>query len=122
VKALFDTNILIDFLNGEPAARTEVELYEDPAISIVTWIEVMVGADEASAPDIRAFLANFEIIALDEAVAEVAAQMRRRHHLKLPDAVVWASADRHGRLLVTRDVKDFPAGDPGIRAPYRLEH
>ena len=40
--AFFDTNILIDFLQGRDAAREEFSRYDDLAISIVTWMEVMV--------------------------------------------------------------------------------
>ena len=43
VSALFDTNILIDYLNGVEAARTELGRYSDKAISLITWMEVMVG-------------------------------------------------------------------------------
>jgi hypothetical protein len=32
----------------------------------------------------------------------------------------WATAQVHAMLLVTRNVKDFPDGDPGVRAPYKL--
>jgi hypothetical protein len=28
----------------------------------------------------------------------------------------------NGMLLVTRNTKDFPAGDPGVRAPYGTSH
>lgn len=45
VKALFDTNILIDFLNAVPHAREELALYKDKAISVISWMEVLVGAD-----------------------------------------------------------------------------
>ena len=44
VKALFDTNILIDFLRGVHAAREELGRYQLKAISLVTWMEVLVGA------------------------------------------------------------------------------
>jgi predicted nucleic acid-binding protein len=44
VKALLDTNILIDFLRGIPAARDEMNRHQDKAISIVTWMEVIAGA------------------------------------------------------------------------------
>jgi len=118
VKALFDTNILIDFLGGAPEARDEVALYDDAAISIVTWMEVMVGATDPTADATRAFLNNFELIGLDREVADLAVQLRRRYGLKLPDAIIWASARHQGRLLVTRNTKDFPPGDPGVRAPY----
>lgn len=36
VKALFDTNVLIDYLNAVPAARAELRRYTEKAVSIVT--------------------------------------------------------------------------------------
>jgi predicted nucleic acid-binding protein len=55
VKALFDTNILIDFLNAAPQARQEIDLYREKAISIVTWMEVMVGAPPSVEAATRTF-------------------------------------------------------------------
>ncbi|WP_255756887.1 hypothetical protein [Massilia sp. erpn] len=40
---MFDTNIIIDALDGVSEAAAELLTYEDAAISIVTWIEVMTG-------------------------------------------------------------------------------
>lgn len=120
VKALFDTNILVDHLNAVPKARAELARYSDRAISIVSWIEVMVGASADVEDATRAFLASFDLIALDEPVAARAVALRRAHRIKLPDAVIWASAQSNGLLLVTRNTKDFPAGDPGVRCPYTL--
>ena len=59
VKALFDTNILIDYLNGVAAAHDEISRYQDGAISIVTWMEVMVGANDVNVRQTRAFLSAF---------------------------------------------------------------
>lgn len=120
VKALFDTNILIDQLNSIPAARAELASYRGKAISIITWIEVLVGAKPGTEAATRYFLDRFEIVALDEQVAERAVDLRKQHRLKLPDAVIWASAQVHAMLLVTRNTKDFPPGDPGIRMPYKV--
>ncbi len=120
VKALFDTNILIDYLNAVPQARAELARYEEKAISIVTWIEVMVGAPGEVEHATRAFLGTFRVIGLGESIADRAVQLRRAHCIKLPDAVVWASAQQHGLLLVTRNTKDFPPADPGVRCPYEL--
>lgn len=120
VKALFDTNILVDYLNAVPEARAELRRYTDKAVSIITWMEVMVGA----APDVEAatrrFLNGLDVIAVDEHVAERAVALRRTHRIKLPDAVIWATAQVHAMLLVTRNTKDFPDDDPGVRAPYKL--
>ena len=118
VKALFDTNILIDFLSGRPEARREIDLHEDRAISIVTWMEVMVGATPDTEARLRGFLSGFEVVDIDQDGAEAAVDLRRRHRIKLPDALIWAAARRSGALLVTRNTRDFPVGDPGIRAPY----
>ena len=120
MKALFDTNILIDYLNAEPQAREEIERYTDKAISIVTWMEVMVGAVPAVEPATRAFLGGFELMGVDEKVAERAVRLRRNRRIRLPDAVIWATAQVNAMLLVTRNTKDFPVNDPGIRSPYRL--
>jgi predicted nucleic acid-binding protein len=70
------------------------------------------------APPTRAFLSGFEIMGLDEAVAETAVELRRVHRIKLPDAIIWATASRQGRLLVTWNTRDFPVADPGMRIPY----
>jgi predicted nucleic acid-binding protein len=118
VKILIDTNVLIDFLRGIPAARTELARYADKAISVITWMEVMAGAPLALEQATRGFLDGFQLIALDPEIAERAVAIRRDHRLKLPDAIVWASAQVHARLLLTRDTKGFPADDPGVRVPY----
>lgn len=120
VKALLDTNILIDFLRGIQAARDELNRYQDKAISIVTWMEVMVGAPSASEQGTRSFLSGFQLVELDAAIAARAVVLRRDYRLKLPDAIVWASAQVTAMLLVTRDTKGFPADDPGVRIPYLL--
>jgi predicted nucleic acid-binding protein len=120
VKALFDTNILLDLIKGIEAARIELSRYEDRAISIVTVIEVLVGTTPATEAKERALLAEFALVPLDGLVAEETAILRRLHRVKLPDAIIWASARLQGRLLVTRNTKDFPADDPGVRLPYRL--
>jgi predicted nucleic acid-binding protein len=120
VRALFDTNILIDYLNAAAEARDELNRYSDKAISVITWMEVMVGAEPAIASETRAFLDGFELVAVDNPIAERAVALRRLHRIKLPDAVVWASAQARSMLLVTRNTKDFPADDPGVRIPYKL--
>ena len=37
VKALFDTNILVDYLNAVSEVRDELQRYHEKAISVVTW-------------------------------------------------------------------------------------
>ena len=120
VKALFDTNVLVDYLNAVPQARTELQRYTEKAVSIITWMEVMVGATGDVEVATRSFLSNFDVVALDGEIAKRAVSLRRNHRIKLPDAINWATAQVHAMLLVTRNTKDFSADDPGVRMPYRL--
>lgn len=119
MKALFDTNILIDYLNGIEAARTEIERGGERLVSIVTWMEVLAGArDEAEEDVIDLFLRDFRVVDLTRRVARDAVEIRRTRRIRLPDAIVWASARAESALLVTRNTKDFPKNDPGLRVPY----
>ncbi|MFV8833340.1 type II toxin-antitoxin system VapC family toxin [Aquisalimonas sp. APHAB1-3] len=122
MKALFDTNILIDYLNGIDEARIELGRHQSRAISIVTWMEVLVGAkDENEEHVIRGFLAGFQVIELDGSIAEKAITLRQQQNrIRLPDAIIQASAETQNALLVTRNTKDFEATHPGIRIPYTL--
>lgn len=121
MKAVFDTNILVDYLNGVAAASREIEQYEEIAISIVTWMEVMSGVDDAREEAItREFLSRFKVQPVEKNVGERAVKIRQQHKLKLPDAMIWATAKELGRILVTRNTKDFPEKDAGIRVPYRV--
>jgi predicted nucleic acid-binding protein len=67
---------------------------------------------------IELFLRDFRVVDLTRQVARLAADIRRRRRIRLPDAVVWASARVEGAVLVTRNTKDFPTDDPGLRVPY----
>ncbi|AGA91436.1 putative nucleic acid-binding protein, contains PIN domain [Thioflavicoccus mobilis 8321] len=120
VKALFDTNILIDYLNGVVAARDEIGRYQRPLISLINWMEVLTGTPAEHAQPVRAFLRRFECVGIDAEIAERAVNLRQAQRLKLPDAIIRATAMERSALLVTRNTKDFLADEPGIRIPYKL--
>ncbi|MFJ1255490.1 type II toxin-antitoxin system VapC family toxin [Cupriavidus sp. CuC1] len=120
VNALFDTNILIDHLNGIEEAMIEMRRYESRAISVITWMEVLVGATADEEQTLRAWLNSFRVIAVDDAVSSRAVQIRKAARIKQPDAIIWACAQAHSMLLVTRNTKDFSTNEPGVRIPYQL--
>ena len=121
MKALFDSDILIDFLMGESKAEVELKRYSDRLISVVSWSEVMIGASsEDEETKCRDFLASFSIISFDQAIAEKAVLIRRSRRIKLPDAIIWATARANEALLVTRNSRDFPTDDPFVRIPYAI--
>jgi len=120
MKALLDTNILIDYLNGIEDARCEMARYDINLISPITWMEIMVGVTPDHEKTVRRFLSGFRQVAIDTAIAELAVGIRRQFKIRLPDAIIWASAKQQNALLVSRNHKDFPATEPGIRIPYKL--
>jgi predicted nucleic acid-binding protein len=120
VKALFDTCILIDYLRGIDAAKAEIERQQAPSISIITWMEVMVGATPDTETQLRNFLNRFELIEIDAGIAEQAVQIRKQRKLKLPDAIIQASAEVGRLLLVTRNTKDFGPDIDYFRVPYEI--
>ncbi len=121
VKAVFDTNILVDYLKGVRAAKEELEKYRVRQISIITFIEVMVGAKNAEEESaIRGFLATFEVLELSAEIAQEAISLRKELRLKIPDAIVYATARIQGCILVSRNSKELKQDWPDIRIPYRI--
>lgn len=121
MKAVFDTNILIDYLNGIESASKELSLYETRIVSVVTFIEVLAGAHEPEEENIiRGFLSSLEVVGLSTEVAEMTVRLRRDYRLKVPDAIVYATARVEGCMLVSRNTKDFKMEWPDVRVPYKI--
>ena len=119
MSAFFDTNILIDMLAGYAPALAEAGQHSEIGISRVTWIEVLIGApDSAVQQSWESFMDQFEIVEIDEDVSREGIALRKQHRIKLPDALIWASARAYGADLVTRNTRDFSSGMPGVRVPY----
>ena len=120
VKVMLDTNILIDYLNGLEQAQAELNRFDDKAISLITWIEVMIGTTAATQADTKLFLATFELLNIDDTVATQAVLLRQTKRIKLPDAIIWATAQTHQRILITRNTKDFAVNEPGVMISYQV--
>jgi predicted nucleic acid-binding protein len=117
----FDTNIIIDALARRPQALAELRRATRPWISRVTWIEILAGVPPPARTETESYLSHFSIRELSPEIARRAADLRfNRRSIKLPDAIIFASAQEQGAILVTRNAKDFPATMPGIRIPYSL--
>ena len=121
----FDSNILIDTLRGIPKGRAELERAVQRGrvwVSRMVWIEVMSKGEGEGLRRAEMLLSGFGIDEVDAEIGERAAALRReRPRLKSPDAVILATAMLRGRVLVTRNTKDFPAEMPGVRIPYKLD-
>ena len=120
MKAVFDTNILIDYLNGIEFAKKELEKYQVKVISIITWIELLVGTEENSQEEksITFFLNQFKVLYLEKEICQIAINIKRKKKIKLPDAIILATSVKENAPLITRNTKDFKLDDYNIIVPY----
>jgi predicted nucleic acid-binding protein len=118
---VFDTNILIDLFNNRVEAVDAIEQHTiHRAISLITWMEVMVGAKKRDQEArTRAVMGAFEVIDISREIAERSTTLRAEHGMKLPDAIILATAQLRNSPLITRNTKDF-SGIPGVITPYTL--
>lgn len=108
---VLDSVILIDHFNGIEAATQYILAMRDEAcISPVTRAEVLTGfTDDADRRRAESLLNLFPLYPITAQEADIAAGLRRRFRLKLPDAFQAAVAGAHGLRLATRNTKDFDA-------------
>ena len=99
---LLDTNVALYLLQG----RLEVPLPVEPTfISVISEMETLgypdLSEDEERA--IRGFAASVRVVQLDLPVQEAAIRLRRERRLRLPDAIIAASALVVRADLLTND-------------------
>jgi predicted nucleic acid-binding protein len=111
---VFDSSTLILFLNAalteQPTALLARALEESAAvISAVTRAEVLAWPSHTvtSLNNATALLDAFQLVAVDRVIADEAARIRREHGVKLPDALIAATALQLKLALVTANARDF---------------
>ena len=122
MKLLLDSIIVIDHFNGiEQASKFLAESHADAAISVITRAEVLAGFAAGPARMATRLLDRYPNLPIDAATADLAADLRREHGWKLPDAFQAAIAQRHGLKLATRNRRDFPPERYDfVLVPYRI--
>jgi len=121
MKAIIDPDVLIDYLQGLPVAKEESARYRAPHHPFISFTELMGGPrTSAEKRAVEGLLASMKKVELSDSVARRTVELRQSLRLKLPDAVVLASAEIEGCILVTRNIRDFPANDPRVRFPYAI--
>jgi predicted nucleic acid-binding protein len=113
-RLLFDSNILILHLRYALDDATTKLLdaavqNKLAAISVITRSEVLAWSShtDESLETAQSLLTNFVSIPVDAQIADAAAQIRRSVNIKLPDALIAATALDAQRTLVTANVRDF---------------
>ena len=116
---MFDSVALIDYYHNRAGVVSYFELVlsgqAGGAFSTITELELWQGIRPGEEERHAALLALLERVPLDGAIALRAGQLRRQvglDKLYLPDAAIAASAELTGRVLLTRNRRDFAALQP----------
>ncbi len=115
---LFDSNVVIEAVNGRQEALQLIDATPGRYISAVSWVEIMVGVEKALYGRAAETLPRFSFLPVDEAVAAEAAFVERRYPVSRMDALVLASARVHGLLLLTNDKTLLHIAGTQARSPY----
>lgn len=108
---LIDSNAVIDFCNGKlPIVGRELLFsIEQPKISVITQIEVFgfPGINKKEEKLLKDFVSIAYIHPLDLRIAMKTIEIKKAIRVKLPDAVIAATALVHGLVLISRNLSDF---------------
>ncbi len=103
-RVVVDTSVLIDLAGGDRSAATRLQGL-DIRVSIITCIEFLAWPKltEAGLPLAMALLDQFVTENIGLSIRDNAARIKRTYKLKIPDAIIAATAIHLNAPLLTRD-------------------
>jgi predicted nucleic acid-binding protein len=121
---LIDSNVIIDFCNGKlPETSKQFLIQIDPEISIITNIELFATKNipEKEYTLIERFIDLTTIHPVSTDLVKMTIDIRRSTSIKLPDAIIAATAIVHQLPLISRNKADFrKVEDLQIIDPYNM--
>lgn len=109
-KYLIDTNAVIDYLSNKLPGNASNMLDEEALeISVIIRMELLAwgNAESQQLSILEDFINSVVVWSLDEPVIIKGIEIRKNFRIKLPDAIIAATAEVHDLTLVTRNVNDF---------------
>lgn len=125
---LIDTNVVSGYLSASlpVAGLTLLDKIIDaiPKISVISQIELLSWeTDNATAINVENFISDASIFNLTPETIISCVQLRKKRKIKIPDAIIAATALVHNCTLVTNNEKDFSnIKDLKIINPSKLLH
>lgn len=121
---LVDTDVLVDYLCGQPLAISFFEIFADRIIlSPVVVTELYAGVKgEAERVALDDFLALFPIVPVSLEISRLAGLYRRTygptHGIGLADAILAVTARTQNAELKTLSIRNYPMFE-GLRPAYK---
>ena len=112
-KGIFNrSNVIIGYLDNKlpvQAMKTMNSIIDDkPNISIITKIEILrFNTSEINYKILKDFIDESIVFGLDDLVTDHTISICRSNRIKLPDAIIAATAIVYDLRLVTRNITDF---------------
>jgi predicted nucleic acid-binding protein len=109
IKYLLDTNFILGLLKATPEVIEIISqhgvLTSNCAYSAITRMELLgylgISVDEEKL--IKDRLSNFNYLPITSEIEDIAIAFRRTRKMKLPDAIIAATAKHHGMELLSLD-------------------
>ncbi len=121
---LADTNTIIDYLENKlPRNSTELIDSIEIMLSVISRIELLVwrNATETQINFLNSFINSSVVFNLSEEIVLKSIEIRKVYRLKLPDAIIAATAIANNLILLTRNLSDFDKiGQLNCIDPYHL--
>jgi len=118
-RALFDSNIII-YLSKREMPLSIVDQFDEIFVSAITYMEILGFnfEDQNEEIFIKDLLSVFKTIYIDQRIVDIVIKIRKKKRIKLPDAIISATAISEGLFLVTRNVDDFKDVNVKITNPF----
>ena len=113
---LLYSNAIIDASKGIVDSDELTNRYNNIYTSIICYIEVLgyEFEDEEEKEIILEILQNIPVVNLNMEIANKAIEYRKKKKIRLPDAMILATAKYLNADLVTRNTSDFKNIDDGV--------
>ena len=109
IKCLLDTNIILGIVKGNVGAVSKLKGLDlkNCAFSSITRMELLgfPGITPHEVKIISALLKQMPQISIDRAIEDKTIHLKQQHRIKLPDAIILATATYHQIKLLTLDKK-----------------
>jgi len=108
-KYLLDTNVVLDFMGRKLPENSKVLLSKiiDDQINISAINKMELLGFKYVEQNLIAFVDFSEVYHIDDEIIDKTIELRKKYKIKLPDAIIAATAIVNNFILISHNIKDF---------------